>query len=112
MFDHTQYNVYNIVSDTNHGAIVSDTGPPQPYIPLPNTINMWDSRVDLRVHYASCRGLAYQIDEFMACQPSFDLSTSKAEKLQDIVAAMTEHFRETEDLWDEVAETTRMCGPR
>ena len=72
---------------------------------------MWDSRVDLRVHYATCRSLAYQIGEFLANQHSFNLSTSKADELNDMVAAMIEHLTEVEDLWDEVAETARACGP-
>ena len=62
-----------------------------------NKINMWDSRVELRVHYATCRSLAYQIGELMANQHSFDLSTLAAGKLNDMVAAMIEQLGETED---------------
>ena len=61
---------------------------------------MWDSRVELQIHYATCRSLAYQIGEFMANQHSFDLSTFAAYELNDMVAAMIEHLGETEDQWD------------
>ena len=72
---------------------------------------MWDSRVELRVHYATCRSLAYQIGKFMASQHSFDLSTFAADELKDMVAAMIKHLGETEDRWDEVAETAKTYGP-
>ena len=72
---------------------------------------MWDSRIDLQVHYATCQSLAQRIGEFMAKQYSFDLPASKADEVNDMVAAMIEQLDEVEDLWDEVAETTRTCGP-
>lgn len=58
---------------------------------------MWDSRIELQVHYATCRSLAL---------PAF-----KADELNDMVATMIEQLDEVEDLWDEVPETARMCGP-
>ena len=72
---------------------------------------MWGSRVELRVHYATCRSLAYQINEFMANQHSFDLSTLAAGELNDMVAAMIEQLEEVEDLWGKVARTAREQGP-
>ena len=72
---------------------------------------MWDSRVELRVHYATCRSLAYQIGEFMANQHSFDLSTFTAEELNNMVTAMIEHLGETEERWDEVAKTAKTYSP-
>ena len=72
---------------------------------------MWDLRIDLRVHYATCRSLAQRISEFMARQDSFDLPASKADKLNDMVAAMIEQLEEVEDLWNEVADIARRHGP-
>ena len=73
---------------------------------------MWDLRIDLRVHYTTCRSLAQRISEFMAKQDSFDLPASKADKLNDMVAAMIEQLEEVEALWGEVTNTERRCGPR
>ena len=64
---------------------------------------MWESRVELRVHYATCRGLASQISDYMANQHSFDLSTLAASELTD----MDKHLGETEDWWDEVVDTAK-----
>ena len=72
---------------------------------------MWNSRVELRVHYATCRSLAYQINEFMANQHSFDLSTLAAGELNDMVAAMIEQLGETENRWDKVAGMAKIHGP-
>ena len=72
---------------------------------------MWASRVELRVHYATCRGLNSQISDFMSDQHSFDLSTLAAGELTDLVAAMIEHLGETEDRWDEVAKMAKTYGP-
>ena len=72
---------------------------------------MWGSRVELRVHYATCRSLAYQINEFMANQHSFDLSTLAAGELNDMVAAMIEQLGETENRWDKVARMAKIHGP-
>ena len=72
---------------------------------------MWDSRINLRVHYTTCRSLALRIGEFMAKQYSFDLPASKADEFNNMVAAMIEQLDKVEDLWDEVAETARTCGP-
>ena len=47
----------------------------------------------------------------MASQHSFDLSTFAADELKDMVAAMIKHLGETEDRWDEVAETAKTYGP-
>ena len=47
----------------------------------------------------------------MTRQDSFDLPASKADKLNDMVAAMIEQLEEVEDLWGEVAVTARTCGP-
>ena len=68
---------------------------------------MWESRVELRVHYATCRGLASQISDFMSDQHSFDLSTLAA----SMVTAMIEQLGETEDRWDKVADTAKTHGP-
>ena len=105
------YIVSNTLGGTHHGAVVAATGPSQSHIPLSNTINMRDSRVDLRAHYATCRSLAYQIDEFMANQHPFTLSTSEADELNNMVVAMSGHLQETETLWGKAAETTKTCGP-
>ena len=59
---------------------------------------MWDSRIYLRVHYATCQSLAQNIGKFMARQDSFDLLASKADELNDMVAAMIEQLEEVEDL--------------
>ena len=72
---------------------------------------MWESRVELRVHYATCRGLASQISNFMAKQHSFDLSTLAAGELNDMVAAMIEQLGETENRWDKVAGMAKIHGP-
>ena len=72
---------------------------------------MWESRVELRVHYATCRGLASQISEFMANQHSFDLSTLAAGDLTGMVTAMVKQLGETEDRWDEVVDTAKTHGP-
>ena len=72
---------------------------------------MWESRVKLRVHYATCRGLASQISDFMSDQHLFDLSTLTAGELTGMVTAMIEQLGETEDWWDEVADTAKTHGP-
>ena len=72
---------------------------------------MLESRVELRVHYATCRGLASQISDFMANQHSFDLSTLAAGELTNMVTAMIEQLGETEDWWDEVADRAKTHGP-
>ena len=72
---------------------------------------MWDSRVELQVHYATCRSLAYQIGKFMASQHSFDLSTLTADELNDMVASMIKHLGDIKDRWDEVAETAKTYSP-
>ena len=72
---------------------------------------MWASRVELRVHYATCRGLASQISDFMSDQHSFDLSTLAAGELTGMVTAMIEQLGETEDRWDKVADTAKTHDP-
>ena len=72
---------------------------------------MWESRVELRVHYATCRGLASQIRDFMANQHSFVLSTLAAGDLTGMVTAMVKKLGETEDRWDEVVDTAKTHGP-
>ena len=72
---------------------------------------MWESRVELRVHYATCRGLASQISDFMANQHSFDMSVLAAGELTDMITAMVKHLEETEDRWDEVVDTAKTHGP-
>ena len=47
----------------------------------------------------------------MARQDSFDLPASKADELNDMVAAMIEQLEEVEDLWNEVADIARRHGP-
>ena len=47
----------------------------------------------------------------MAKQDSFDLPASKADELNDMVAAMIEQLKEVEDHWSEVADTARKYGP-
>ena len=56
---------------------------------------MWDSRIDLCMHYATCQSLAHRIDKFMAQQDSFDLLACNADKLNDMVAAMIEQLEYT-----------------
>ena len=68
---------------------------------------MWASRVELRVHYATCRGLDSQISDFMSDQHSFDLSTLAAGKLTGMVTAIIEQLGETEDRWDKVADKAK-----
>ena len=72
---------------------------------------MWASRVELRVHYATCRGLDSQISDFMSDQHSFDLSTLAAGELTGMVTAMIEQLGETKDRWDKVADTAKTHGP-
>ena len=71
---------------------------------------MWDSGY-LRTHYATCQSLAFQIGKFMAKHHFFNTSTLEANELHGMIATMSRHLREAEDLWDEVAETTRIHGP-
>ena len=68
---------------------------------------MWDSRIDLRMQYATCRSLAKRIEKFMAKQNSFDLPAQKVDELNDMVAAMIDQLEEVEDLWSEVTKTAR-----
>ena len=72
---------------------------------------MWDSRIDLRMQYATCRSLAKRIEKFMAKQSSFDLPARKADELNDMVAAMIDQLEEVEDLWSKVTKTAREQGP-
>jgi len=72
---------------------------------------MWDSRINLRMQYATCQSLARRIDKFMAKQSSFDLPAWRADELNDMVAAMIDQLEEVEDLWSEVTQTARETGP-
>ena len=72
---------------------------------------MRDSEAHLQTHYATCQSLAFNIAKFMAKHHFSDTSTSEAYELHDMVTTMSQSLRETEDLWDEVAETTSTYGP-
>ena len=72
---------------------------------------MWDPETHFRTHYTTCQNLAFDIGKFMTKHHFSETSASEAHELHDMVSTMSHSLRETENLWDEVTESTQMCGP-
>ena len=72
---------------------------------------MWDSEIHLRTHYTMFQNFAFDIGKFMTKHRFSETSTSEAHELHNMVSTMSQSLRETEDLWDEVTNSTQMCGP-
>ena len=72
---------------------------------------MHNFELHLRTHYATCQDLAFDIADFMSENDFPDISALEAHDLHDMVTAMSHSLMDTEDLWDEINEAARICGP-